>query len=321
MATRERPRADIPDAEGGSLEFGSFAPADTPGDRSSLVVASYNIRYAVGSHLISGSIVRRLGLSMPGRRAQRVERHLAGATEAFSRGRIIPEIDVLALQEADSRTVRAGSHHIARELAEKLRMNFAYAPAARPDGEEPKARQWYLDFEEHIPSDDNGRTGVAILSRLPICDISRIDLPWQTCPWRPRLALKATIRSGGRTINLFNAHIDPHAEIAEQLEQHAAILDRADSSGAATVLAGDFNTLSKRSCAAMLDFLKARGFSTPFATETPTWRAGLIRLHTDWIFVRDVEVKRFGVARPLGVSDHWPVWIEIDLKRNQDDAA
>ncbi|MDT4967697.1 MAG: hypothetical protein QOJ64_2434 [Acidobacteriota bacterium] len=313
----ERPREDIPEADRGLLEFGSFAPVDTARERSTLVIASYNIRYAVGSFLISGSIMRRLGLSMPGRRRRRVERHLTKAAEAFSGGRIIPQIDVLALQEVDRRTVRAGSHHIARELAEKLGMTFAYAPAARPEGEEPKARQWYLDFEEHIPPDDNGQTGVAILSRLPLSDVARIDLPWKTCPWRPRLALGAIIQDGARPINLFNAHIDPHAEIAEQLAQHAAIVDRADASGAATILAGDFNTLSKRSCPAMREFLESRGFSTPFATETPTWRAGLIRLHTDWIFVRDVEVKRFGVARPLGVSDHWPVWIEIDLKRSQ----
>jgi endonuclease/exonuclease/phosphatase family metal-dependent hydrolase len=321
MATRERPREDIPEAERGLLEFGSFAPIDPARERSTLVIASYNIRYAVGSFLISGSIVRRLGLSMPGRRKRRVERHLSSAAEAFAGGRIIPAIDVLALQEVDRHTVRAGSHHIARELAEKLRMAFAYAPAARPDGEEPKARQWYLDFEEHISSDDNGQTGIAILSRLPISDVSRIELPWKTCPWRPRLALGAIIQAGARSINLYNAHIDPHAEIAEQLDQHAAILDRADASGAATILAGDFNTLSPRSCTAMKEFLESRGFSTPFATETPTWRAGLIRLHTDWIFVRGVEVKRFGVARPLGVSDHWPVWIEIDSRRTRSESA
>jgi endonuclease/exonuclease/phosphatase family metal-dependent hydrolase len=63
----------------------------------------------------------------------------------------------------------------------------------------------------------------------------------------------------------------------------------------------------------MRRFLEARGFRTPFQTSTATWRAGLIRLHTDWIFLRGAKVKRYGVARPMGVSDHWPVWAEIDL--------
>ena len=64
----------------------------------------------------------------------------------------------------------------------------------------------------------------------------------------------------------------------------------------------------------MRGLMESRGFSTPFPTGTATWRAGLIRLHTDWIFLRGAKVKRFGVARRLRVSDHWPVWVEIDLE-------
>jgi endonuclease/exonuclease/phosphatase family metal-dependent hydrolase len=36
-------------------------------------------------------------------------------------------------------------------------------------------------------------------------------------------------------------------------------------------------------------------------------------LHADWIFVRNAKAGRWGVARPLSVSDHWPIWAEIDL--------
>jgi endonuclease/exonuclease/phosphatase family metal-dependent hydrolase len=34
-------------------------------------------------------------------------------------------------------------------------------------------------------------------------------------------------------------------------------------------------------------------------------------MHADWIFVRGVGIERWGVARPLNVSDHWPIWAEI----------
>jgi len=314
MATQERTRENIFQHPSDKLELCSFAPSETLEERSTLVIASYNIRYAVGSYLITGSMARRIGLSMPGRRPRLVERHLAVAAAALSDGRILPAADIIALQETDKHTLRAGGHHVARELANRLGMNFAYAPSDRPEGDEPTSRQWYLDFEEHIPSNDTGQTGVALLSRLPLGDVSRIDLPWRKCPWRPRLALAATIQSGNRNINVFNSHIDPHAEISEQLEQHAAILARADALTGPTILVGDFNTLSRRSCIEMRNFLESRGFITPFTTGTPTWRAGLVRLHTDWIFVRGARVKRHGVARPLSVSDHWPVWMEIDLK-------
>jgi endonuclease/exonuclease/phosphatase family metal-dependent hydrolase len=315
MATLEQAPEKISAEAAGKLEIESFAPSTEPLlEHSTLVIASYNIRYAVGSYLITGSVGRRLGLTMPKRRPRLVASHLENAAIAFSDGQRLPRPEILALQEADEQTLRAGRHHIARELAQELQMNYAYAASDNPDGEKPKSKQWYLDFEEHITSEDTGRTGIALLSRLPFKSVARVDLPWSECAWRPRLALAATVRNGQRSLHVFNSHIDPHAEIREQLEQHAAILDRADKLKGPTILLGDFNTLSKRSCLEMRSFLESRGFTTPFLTGTPTWRAGLIRLHTDWIFIRAAKIKRYGVARPLGVSDHWPVWAEIDLR-------
>jgi len=315
MATVERVPDNISAASAGIIEIDSFAPSIEFGtEPSTLIIASYNIRYAVGSFLITGSIGRRLKLSMPRRRPRLVARHLRQAAVALSDGHLLPQPQILALQEADNQTTRAGGRHIARELARQLQMNYAYTAPDTPHGEEPKPKQWYLDFEEHLAPSDNGTTGIALLSRLPFANLTRIELPWRECAWRPRLALAATIQNGKHSIHIFNSHIDPHATIKEQLEQHAAVLDRADEMRGTTILLGDFNTLSKRSCLAMRGLMESRGFSTPFPTGTATWRAGLIRLHTDWIFIRGAKVKRFGVARRLRVSDHWPVWVEIDLE-------
>ncbi|HEV7376997.1 MAG TPA: endonuclease/exonuclease/phosphatase family protein [Pyrinomonadaceae bacterium] len=322
MATLERAPEKISADVAGKLEIDSFAPStETQVECSTLVIASYNIRYAVGSFLIAGSIGRRLGLSRPRRRPRLVASHLQNAAIAFTNGQRLPPPLILALQEADQQTLRAGGHHIARELAQELQMNYAYAASEIPARLEPKSNRWYLDFEEHISPTDPGKTGLALLSRLPFARVERIDLPWSECAWRPRLALAATISNGKRSLHVFNSHIDPHALITEQLEQHAAILDRADEMKGPTVLLGDFNTLSKRSCLEMRRSLEARGFRTPFQTGTATWRAGLIRLHTDWIFLRGAKVKRYGVARPLGVSDHWPVWAEIDLSDEEGESV
>jgi endonuclease/exonuclease/phosphatase family metal-dependent hydrolase len=297
------------------IETGTFAPALPTANRSTLVIASFNIRYAVGSFLISGSLLRRVGLKRPRRRPSLVARHLRRAALAFTDGKRLPPVDILALQEADKETERAGRHHIARELAAALRMNYASAVTGLPRDEEPQSKQWYLDFEEHIAVDDAGDTGVALLSRWPLIKPERVDLPWTQCAWRPRLALAAAVQTKPeQQIHIFNSHIDPHATTGEQLEQHRAILSRAAQLKGPTILLGDFNTLSKRSCREMRRLLESHGYRTPFETGVATWRAGLIRLHTDWIFVRDAQVTRWGVARPLGVSDHWPVWVEINLE-------
>ncbi|HEX8175211.1 MAG TPA: endonuclease/exonuclease/phosphatase family protein [Pyrinomonadaceae bacterium] len=299
----------------GEVETGSFAPASVSAEQSRLVFVSYNIRYAVGQYLITGSLLRRVGLRLPHRRARLVARHIRRAARALSGGERFPQADVIALQEADKGTVRAGGHHVALELAREMKMSYAHASLNLPREEEPKANQWYLDFEEHIAPHDDGDTGVAILSRLPLLEVERVELPWSECAWRPRLALAARVRLQNQQLNIFNLHIDPHASTDEQLEQHGAVIERAKLLDGPVGLLGDFNTLTRKACVRVRSFLEERGYSTPMPTGVATWRAGLIRLHPDWIFTRGLKVTRWGVIKPLGVSDHWPVWAEVELDK------
>ncbi len=296
-----------------SLEFGEFQPSQGDTNSSKFIVASYNIRYAVGQFLISSGLLRKARFNPPSRRAETVGENIRTAARAFSDGLLLPAVDILALQEADKGTARAGGHHVAKELAEQLGMSWLHVPAGIPRGQQPKPRQWWLDFEEQIGLQDTGDTGVALLSRFPLADVTRIDLPWNECPWRPRLAVAATVMANGRKFRIYNAHVDPHAAVGGQLEQLGKLLSPAAHPDEPTLILGDFNTLSKQKCAETRQFLESRGYTTPFRTGTPTWRGAGLRLHADWIFARDIKVERWGVARPLNVSDHWPIWAEIDL--------
>lgn len=296
------------------LEFGDVIPGPPVDPKTSkLIIASYNIRYAVGRFLISSGILRKVGLNAPKHRAEAVARNLVTAARAFSVGSLLPRPDILALQEADKQTGRAGGHHVARELAAKLGVAWVHASAEIPRGVPPQTRTWWLDFEEQIALYDKGDTGIALLSRLRLEDVRRIDLPWKECAWRPRLAIGATVQIGTQRLRIFNAHIDPHASLDGQHDQLKVVLANADAHDGPTVVMGDFNTLSRQKCVATRRFMEARGYSTPFPTGTATWRGAALRLHADWIFVRGAKVNRWGVARPLNVSDHWPIWAEIDL--------
>lgn len=294
------------------IEFGATAPRKTGVDTPSrLIIASYNIRYAVGQFLISTGLLRKAGFNLPGKRSQTVGENIHQAARALSEGLRLPPVDILALQEADKETARTGGHHVARELAEQLQMSWVHAPAGIPRGVKPKDRQWWLDFEEEIGLQDPGDTGVALLSDFPMDDVTRVDLPWTECPWRPRLAVGASMKVGSETIRIFNSHIDPHTAADGLLEQLEVVLDHAANFAGPTVVLGDFNTLSRRKCIETRSLLESRGYTTPFPTGTPTWRGAGLRLHADWIFVRNLDVIRWGVARPLSVSDHWPVWVEV----------
>ena len=295
------------------LERGDFAQGrDAQEGASRLVVVTYNIRYAVGSHLIGGSLLRRAGLGWPGRRPRLVGGNIEKAARILSGGEAgMPPADVVALQEADRRTLRAGGRNVARELAETLKMNYVRAHVPTPKDVEPKERKWWLDFEERMLAGEEGDTGVALLSHLPLTHASRIELPWDECPWRPRLAVSASVPFGGRRLHVYNAHIDTHADVEGQLRQHRAVLALAEHSDEPTVLLGDFNTMNDEARFAARELLESNGYSTPLPTNTPTWRSGPLRRHFDWVFTRGARVTRWGVARVRGVSDHWPVWVEL----------
>jgi endonuclease/exonuclease/phosphatase family metal-dependent hydrolase len=311
MVTLEQTAINLPESE--KIEFGNIEPKHTSAAHvSRFVIASYNIRYAVGRYLISGGLLRRVGVTRKARRSENVGQNIRTAAVAFSDGKLLPNVDVLALQEADKETARAGGHHVARELAERLHMSWIHLPSGLPRGIPPQKRQWWLDFEEQIELFDPGDTGVALLSHFPLEDVVRIDLPWSECPWRPRLSVGVTLRVGAEKIRIFNSHIDPHPGVGGLLEQLQVVVQHARESSGPTILLGDFNTLSNQKCLQIRSLLESEGYMTPIPTGTATWRGAGIRMHADWIFVRGVTITKWGVARPLNVSDHWPIWAEIE---------
>jgi endonuclease/exonuclease/phosphatase family metal-dependent hydrolase len=288
-----------------------FPPDDR--NRTNLVVASYNIRYGVGSRLISSGLWRKIGINPPSPRAEAVARNLKTAARVFSDNKLLPQPDILALQEADKETGRAGGEHVAARLATELGLSYVHVGAGIPRGVEPTQREWWLNFEEQIAIHDPGDTGVALLSRMPVEDIERIDLPWHECAWRPRLAMAATVELAGQHVRLFNVHVDPHGPLDNQHQQIEALLERANQYPGPRVIVGDFNTLSKQKAVEIRRLMESHAYATPFPTGTATWRGAGLRFHADWIFTNGLAVRRWGVVKPLNVSDHWPIWAEISL--------
>ena len=308
------PNQETPASNDGiEIENLSTLPEQLDEKRSKLVLASYNIRYAVGQHLISSGLLRKAGFNFPRNRADAVARNIHTAGLAFSENTLLPRPDILALQEADKETGRAGGQHVAARLAEELGMIYVHVGAGLPRGIKPKQREWWLNFEEQIELQDVGDTGIALLSRIPLSQITRIDLPWHECAWRPRLAMAVAIALDGQVVWLFNAHVDPHGPIDNQHQQIERVLEHSAHYDGPTVILGDFNTLSRPKAIAIRQLIESHGYTTPFPTGTATWRGAGLRFHADWIFVRGVSVNRWGVAKPLNVSDHWPIWAEIAL--------
>ncbi len=307
------PFPDVSTQPDKGIEIGDRESDGQIHDRSSVVLASYNIRYGVGSRLISSGLLRKIGINPPRLRAEAVALNLKTAARVFSDNGLLPRPDILALQEADKATGRAGGQHVAARLSLDLGMPFVHVGAGIPRGIKPEQREWWLNFEEQIGLHDPGDTGVALLSRLPLSEIERIDLPWHKCAWRPRLAMGVTIELEDQRVRLFNVHVDPHGPLDNQHQQVEAVLERAEQFRGPRVILGDFNTLSKEKAVEIRRLMESRNYSTPFPTGTTTWRGAGLRFHADWIFTNGLSVGRWGVVKPLNVSDHWPIWAEIAL--------
>src|SRR5437879_13851025 len=64
-------------ATGDGIEIGNqIASAKKDENRSSLIVASYNIRYAVGQHLIPSGLTRKVGYNFPQPRPDAIFRNI-----------------------------------------------------------------------------------------------------------------------------------------------------------------------------------------------------------------------------------------------------
>src|SRR5262245_14375567 len=170
------------------IEFGNQVELSHGEANPRLVIASYNIRYAVGRFLIASGLARKFGYNFPIERTKAIKRNIHAAARAFSDNALLPPPDILALQEADKETARAGGQHVAARLADELDLPYVHVGAGLPRGIKPKQREWWLNFEEQVGIDEEADTGVALLSRVPLDCVTRIDLPWHDCAWRPRLA-------------------------------------------------------------------------------------------------------------------------------------
>jgi endonuclease/exonuclease/phosphatase family metal-dependent hydrolase len=173
-----------------------------------------------------------------------------------------------------------------------------------------------------------GTRGLSILSRFALRDIEVMYLPDASEP-AARTAIAVVIDTPGGPIRVINVHLHDARNIIERILQlRPAILDAPHR----VVVAGDFNTndyiwaddtvpivvldpAADTSQAVALDeYMRGLGFQTPTASFGKTWRGVLEDQRLDAIFTRGLPTGAGAVDRELELSDHWPVWLDIDAR-------
>ena len=223
--------------------------------------------------------------------------------------------DLLLLQEVDWNAVRSGRLDVAKELADRLRLNLSYA----------------VEFEE-LSQERDGKAfiGQATLTRLPIRASRVLRFRAQSGFWKPhdwipssiplfqrrlgsRIALVTELEFAGRPLVVYNAHLESRSAGAlqgEQLDEILADLGRYPRETAA-IIGGDLNT--KYFPSRFLHKLEQGGFRS--ATGEQIERTHRIAMSLDWIFARGVKIEEGTVRRDLKGSDHYPVYAELRASR------
>jgi endonuclease/exonuclease/phosphatase family metal-dependent hydrolase len=230
--------------------------------------------------------------------------------------------DLCLLQEVDLHTRRAGERDVAAELANRLRLNGTYA----------------IEFEEL--SQEKGRPayiGQATLTRLPfatdrsgtpaITTTRVLRFERQSGFWRPRvwipssvpflqrrvgdrIALVTELELAGKTLVVYNAHLESRSAGAIQNRQLEEILQDSKRYPPATsiIIGGDLNT--KYFPSTFLHKLEAAGFRSALGERIE--RTHTIMMALDWLFVKgSVRLIDGAVRRDIKGSDHFPVYATV----------
>ena len=206
------------------------------------------------------------------------------------------QASVIALQEVDRARARTRKTNNARELAESLGMYYAWAAPPVPKGSKEE------------------ETGVELLSVYPLTDVTRIVLPHKGPGGRLRVAIGGTVKLGKQNLRVYSVHSETRISTEKKLDQFRAVLKdlaRFPKSTPAVVM-GDLNSWEDATVKGVRQLFTDEGFSTPFSDDEKTFKRDLVffdlKLKLDWIWLKGLTAKSYGIDRSLVVSDHFPLW-------------
>ena len=270
------------------IEVGNFAPrGPLPGPPGSIRVVDWNIN--------RGSQLR-------------------GVIEFLSS----TKADLILLQEVDLNARRTRHLNIAREISQKLEMNYVFGREFQELTQGPRTTPAYH--------------GQATLSPWPLSQSRILRFRRQSSFWRPRwflpkippfqervggrMALVSNVTVAGQALVAYNLHLESRGNDHLRCSQLEECFEDADhyESGTPIIVAGDLNFDASRSVAA--DLVRHASFHRAFSDQhlrTTPRRSLLDRGQViDWILTRgSVKAAGLQIHSSVSASDHYPLSLEM----------
>jgi endonuclease/exonuclease/phosphatase family metal-dependent hydrolase len=227
--------------------------------------------------------------------------------------------DIILLQESDLNARRTHHLNVAKQIAQKLQMNYVFG----------------REFQELTQGSHASPAyhGQATLSRWPLSTSRILRFQKQSTFWRPRwflpeiepfqeriggrLALVCETTIAGKKVVTYNLHLESRGDDALRCSQIDETLEdtRRYNSNTPVVLAGDFNLDVSRgpSAAAISKGQFQDVFTNQHVPTTPHTFLETGRT-IDWIFIRGpIHATNASVYSSVSASDHYPLSVVLSL--------
>lgn len=221
---------------------------------------------------------------------------------------------IVTLQEVDLDAKRTGNRDVAKELAAKLGMHYAFGKA-------------FQELNQSTP-EHPAFQGQATLSRFPITTTRVLNFTHQTGFWKPepylpkwfpqrrlggRVALITELDVDGKRVVVYNLHLESRGVLTTRLgELEEAIFDaKSYPPDVPIILTGDIN--AKYFPEQFAKKLKAAGFEDCFQGRRP--RTHRVFFNLDWMYMRGaLSCSDARVVHEVHGSDHYAIRAEAHLR-------
>lgn len=209
------------------------------------------------------------------------------AIEILEQKQELNDADIVCLQEMDLDGIKM--------MAGEMKYNYVYYPTIH----HPKTEK---DF------------GNAILSRWPIIKDEKMLFPIIYDSQMQRIAISATVRLHDNNVMVSCLHKEVVMSAQERRQQTQMILESMPKDVDYFIVAGDFNTYTKKSEDAIEDEFVHADFKDATAEIPWTYKHWYFfnkKSKLDYIFAKNLDVVRSGKVEDRSASDHVPVWAEF----------
>ncbi|MCM4169383.1 hypothetical protein KCTC52924_00416 [Arenibacter antarcticus] len=201
--------------------------------------------------------------------------------------------DLVALSEVDNKTRRSGiTIHQAKELAKLTDMHYFFTKA--------------IDYQ-------GGEYGDAVLSKLPILDSTRYELPTTASNFEARSVAMITVEKEGHKFHFGSTHLDHTSDDANRVLQAKELNKIIEKLSLPVIIAGDLNALPDSKPIEILH----QTLTPTCRTSCPlTFPAIKPNRTLDYIMYRPKQkfnVESLKVLNETYASDHLPVLAELSL--------